>query len=131
MPTQPFSALPLHKGDPPHSAWGRWGPADQLGTLNYLTAELVANTARSEIQTGERVGLDMPLDFFDPVPAGKERAQFKRELVDYKPVVVNDDVITLNTQSSSQWDSFRHFGYQEEGVFYGGWVALVLYSSRR
>jgi len=33
---------------------------------------------------------------------------------------VNDDVWTFNTQSSSQWDGLRHFGYQKEKVFYNG-----------
>jgi hypothetical protein len=33
---------------------------------------------------------------------------------------VNDDVWIFNTQSSSQWDGLRHFGYQKEKVFYNG-----------
>lgn len=33
---------------------------------------------------------------------------------------MNDDVWTFNTQSSSQWDGLRHFGYQKEQVFYNG-----------
>lgn len=36
------------------------------------------------------------------------------------PRIVNDDVWTFNTQSSSQWDGLRHFGYQKEKVFYNG-----------
>jgi hypothetical protein len=31
---------------------------------------------------------------------------------------VNDDILTFNTQSSSQWDGFRHFGYQERKLFF-------------
>ena len=41
-------------------------------------------------------------------------------MVNKAPRVVNDDVITFNTQGSAQWDSFRHFGYQEEKQFYNG-----------
>ncbi|KAI1048840.1 hypothetical protein LB505_012854 [Fusarium chuoi] len=33
---------------------------------------------------------------------------------------MNDDVITLNTQSITQWDGFRHYGYQRTGQFYIG-----------
>lgn len=29
--------------------------------------------------------------------------------------------ISFNTQCSSQWDSLRHFAYQEEQKFYNGW----------
>lgn len=32
--------------------------------------------------------------------------------------VVNDDVWTFNSQSSSQWDGLRHYAYQREGLFY-------------
>lgn len=49
-----FSDLPLRKGDPPYSAWGLYGPHDELGTLNRLTDELVAKTAAKEIKTGVR-----------------------------------------------------------------------------
>jgi kynurenine formamidase len=44
------------------SNWGRWGPGDQLGTLNHLTPERVAAAARL-VETGERVSLarDLPL----------------------------------------------------------------------
>ena len=29
-----FEDLPLRTGDPHHSAWGLYGPNDELGTLN-------------------------------------------------------------------------------------------------
>jgi hypothetical protein len=34
--------------------------------------------------------------------------------------VLTNFQITFNTQGSSQWDSFRHFAYQKEAVFYNG-----------
>ena len=49
-----FSDLPLRKGDPPYSAWGLYGPRDELGTLNRLTDELVAKVASEEIKSGVR-----------------------------------------------------------------------------
>jgi hypothetical protein len=33
---------------------------------------------------------------------------------------VHDDLWSFNTQSSTQWDGFRHFGYQKEAKFYNG-----------
>ena len=53
----PFSALPLQKDGPPYSAWGLYGPHDQLGTLNRLTDSMVAQAAKEEIQTGARYAL--------------------------------------------------------------------------
>ncbi|QDS75768.1 hypothetical protein FKW77_008723 [Venturia effusa] len=112
-----FSDLPLNKNDPPHSAWGLYGKNDELGTLNRLTEQVVLEAAK-EIQTGTRVSLNWPLDaqkipFFG-------RQVFHKNIVQKPPRTVNDDIWTFNSQSSSQWDGFRHFGYQKEKVFYNG-----------
>lgn len=114
-----FDDLPLRKGDPHHSAWGLYGDNDELGTLNRLTDERVAAAARDEIRKGTRVSLNWPLDaqgdhgFF-------QRKLFHQELFQKPPRIVNDDVWTFNSQVSSQWDGFRHFGYQKEKKFYNG-----------
>ncbi|KAK2806911.1 hypothetical protein FQN51_005711 [Onygenales sp. PD_10] len=121
IPLPKFSDLPLREGDPPNSAWGLWssnGHRDQLGSLNYLTDELVLNATKKEIRTGKRVGLNLPLDFISPPLLG--RVGFYKQIIRKDPRVINDDVITFNTQGSSQWDSFRHFAYQKQAVFYNG-----------
>ena len=80
----------------------------------------------------------LPLDFFDPPLLG--RAAFEQKVIDKSPFVVNDDVvsycnlacsrglplmlmigqISFNTQGSSQWDSLRHFAFQQQKKFYNG-----------
>jgi kynurenine formamidase len=40
--------------------WGRWGPDDQLGTLNFITAELVRHAA-GLVRTGRRVSMAIPI----------------------------------------------------------------------
>jgi hypothetical protein len=60
IPLPKFIDLPLKPTDPPNSAWGLWsknGFDDQLGSLNYLTDDLVLRTMREEIRTGKRMGL--------------------------------------------------------------------------
>ena len=52
-----FDDLPLDRTGPGKNAWGLWGPDDQLGTLNHLTADVVKRAASEEIRTGERVSL--------------------------------------------------------------------------
>ncbi|KAJ5669898.1 uncharacterized protein N7477_005261 [Penicillium maclennaniae] len=104
-------------GDPPHSAWGLWED-NHLGSLNYLSDEKLLETAKNEIKTGERISLNLPLDLIDPPFLG--RAPFERKIINKAPRVINDDIITFNTQLSSQWDSFRHFAYQKEAKFYNG-----------
>ena len=34
--------------------WGRWGPEDELGTLNYVTADTVRAGPRQSGRGGER-----------------------------------------------------------------------------
>lgn len=60
LPTLPsLDDLPLSPDHPPKSAWGLWGDSKEasLGSLNYLTEELVLKTVKEEVRTGERVGL--------------------------------------------------------------------------
>ncbi|KAJ0334457.1 hypothetical protein COL5a_000515 [Colletotrichum fioriniae] len=114
----PFESLPLGKDDPRFSAWGLYGDKDELGTLNRLTDERVAAAAREEIKTGARVSLNWPLTA-QTAPFFNRRA-FHHDLYRKHPRFVNDDEWTFNSQSSSQWDGLRHFGYQKEEKFYNG-----------
>ncbi|KAH8897878.1 hypothetical protein GQ53DRAFT_884759 [Thozetella sp. PMI_491] len=118
QPLPKLDDLPLRPGDPPNSAWGLWGANSSLGALNYLTEEAALKAIQEEVKTGERISLDLPLDLFNPPLLG--RAGFSQKVIDKSPLVVNDDLITFNTQGSSQWDSFRHFAYQKEKMFYNG-----------
>ncbi|KAJ5125118.1 hypothetical protein N7448_004444 [Penicillium atrosanguineum] len=112
-----FGELPLKESDPPLSAWGLWkNPA--LGSLNHLHEIKTLEAAKSEIKTGDRVTLNLPLDAIDPGLLGRQI--FQQKVIDKSPSIVNDDIITFNTQGSSQWDGFRHFAYQKEGYFYNG-----------
>lgn len=51
-----FDELPLRSGDPKGSAWGLWGPDDELGTLNLITNE-VTQLALHEAKLGRVVNL--------------------------------------------------------------------------
>ncbi|WPH02757.1 Hypothetical protein R9X50_00562500 [Acrodontium crateriforme] len=113
-----FSELPVDKNGPHHNAWGLYGPKDELGTLNRLTDDIVAAAAK-EIQTGTRVSVNWPLDAQLDLPFFGRQA-FHKEVYQKPPRIINDDVWTFNTQSSSQWDGLRHFGYQKEERFYNG-----------
>ena len=97
-----------------------------LLALNILTPEVILTAAR-EIKLGQSIQLDLRLDHFDYGIAGRER--FEQTIVDFKEkckghedydIVAHDDVIKLNTQSSSQWDGLRHIGQQDSGIYYNG-----------
>ena len=118
----PFSDLPLDKNGPPGNAWGLYGKDDELGALNLITPATV-KAAAQEIQTGERVSLDWNLNLPAYPSFGRPSFGWKMEnrtQPDGTPRTVNDDHLDINTQSSSQWDGFRHYGYQKAKRYYGG-----------
>lgn len=118
MPTKPsFDALPLRKDGPRGNAWGLFGANDECGMLNLLTPQTTAAAAK-EIIDGTRVSTDWPLDSMSAPCFG--RRPLAHTIKHKAPRVVNDDELVLNTQSSSQWDGFRHFGYQTESVYFNG-----------
>jgi hypothetical protein len=102
----------LHAG---RCAWGIFdseGKKDQLGTLNLLTAARVLEAAKTEIQSGERVCLNLELESIK-YPAF-ERNPFQHKLIDLAPLgfVGFDEEIALNPQVTSHWNSFLHFAHQ-------------------
>ncbi|KAI1852092.1 hypothetical protein JX265_005930 [Neoarthrinium moseri] len=113
----PFEELPLDKQGPPGNAWGLWGPDDELGMLNLLTPETTAAAAQ-EIKEGLRIRLDWPLD--KPAFPTFQRQRFEHKVLNKAPMAMNDDAININTQSSTQWDGFRHYGYQSTKQFFMG-----------
>ena len=124
MPNRPsFDALPLYKDGPKGNAWGLFGQDDECGMLNLLTPENTTNAAR-EIVDGTRVSTDWPLNSMSPPCFG--RRPLIHTLKEKAPRTVNDDELTFNTQSSSQWDGFRHFGFQKEKVFFNGKTQIDL-----
>ncbi|KAF2643110.1 putative cyclase [Massarina eburnea CBS 473.64] len=112
-----FCELPLNPSDPPHSAWGLWGTDDELGSLNHLTPERTVLAAK-EVKTGTRIGLNWGLEQMDYT--GGFRDTIKHEIFEIGKNM-NDDRITINTQTSTQWDGLRHWGF-DDGRFYNGFT---------
>ena len=132
------------KNRPPGSNWGEFGDDDQLGRMNYVTAERRL-AALKEVQTGDVFVLSHPLDkpggtvlnpnrkppVFHPVFRGKE-TYFNLASSKIDPRfndVGSDEAIMLYMQYSTHWDSFAHKGSVfdadgdgvEEAVSYNGW----------
>ncbi|KAJ2904844.1 hypothetical protein MKZ38_007036 [Zalerion maritima] len=115
-----FDSLPWRDGDPPHSAWGLYGSDDEQGTVNRLTDERVKDAAKNEIQTGERVSLNLRIDAQGGGSSFFHRKPFHQNIFRVGDFYVNDEEWTFNSQVSSQWDGPRHFGYQKDQKFYNG-----------
>jgi kynurenine formamidase len=112
-----YDDLPVTAGAPPGSAWGVWGAGDVLGCLNLLTPERVRQAVTS-IRTGERYGLDLEVGVPDPPLFG--RARVRHQVTGAVGGPSHDDLLhDYNTQSSSQWDGFRHISHPEHGSYNG------------
>jgi len=110
------ASLPLIPNTPPGSAWF-WGPHDDLGRLNLLTPQRIASATHSCVKTGVVIPLNLPLNIPDPPFFG--RAALTHKITSIGPGAF-DDEISLNTQSSTQWDGFRHFADPASGLHYNG-----------
>ena len=132
------------------SNWGRWGDADELGTLNFITADKVAQGA-SLVRHGKvfPLGVDFgasgPQGAFEfrhnpvhvmTVDGGDANTLAKygpgwasnplaKQLSGYmtadNPFRFNDDLIIMPLQAASQWDALSHVYYEDQ--LYNGFPA--------
>ncbi|KAB8231428.1 hypothetical protein BDV23DRAFT_171419 [Aspergillus alliaceus] len=108
--------LPKIPGAPDGAAWV-WGKDDEIGRLNLLTPARV-KAAAAEIQTGEMIRLDLPLHIPEHPAFGRE--PFEHKIKTVLKDIVYDDTYSLNPQSGTQWDGFRHFAHIDTKQFYNG-----------
>ncbi|KAK1761955.1 putative cyclase-domain-containing protein [Phialemonium atrogriseum] len=119
-----FGDLPKVEGMPQGCAWGVFdkdGKKDLLGTLNFLTPQVV-QAAAAEVKAGVSISLNWPLNAFKiPLPF---RRSPTHTVVDLREAGLEsdgwDDELEFNTQCSSQWDSLTHFPDQATGLAYNG-----------
>lgn len=101
--------------------WGKWGPDDEVGCLNYLTSAEVLRGIQS-VRSGKVFTLGVPIGHpdGDPIWPGRRQAQrFNiRDRGDYLAGAgVNypgggqdaDDLIIMALQGSTQYDALGHF----------------------
>ena len=111
--------LPVVAGTPEGSAWF-WGGSDELGRLNLLTPQRVQRATGENVKTGCVVSLNLSLS--EPSPPLFGRRPFEHRINSIGKGAFDDET-TFNTQSSSQWDGFRHFADPKSGCFYNGIVS--------
>lgn len=110
-----YHQLPVASDAPPRSSWGVWGDGDVLGCLNLITPAKVAEAAKL-VRAGKVFALNWAMELPDPPLFGR-RAPVHRVL--RTGSWQDDELSSWNTQSSSQWDGFRHVRAEPYG-YYGG-----------
>jgi kynurenine formamidase len=120
--------------------WGRWGPDDELGTLNYITPDTIAEACRLAT-TGKVFGLGIPLgregpqsgtrQRFNPIHTmfrdGGDAPRTPEEVRAAQGYGGSDDWIVMPLQCVTQWDSLAHIFY--EGQMWNGYDARLVTSS--
>lgn len=111
----PYDDLP--QADGVRHSWGLWGDSDVYGCLNRLNTDVVL-AARDCVRRGAVFPLNW--DIALPEPGLFERPSLRHELVHAAGATPLNDVISdWNTQSSSQWDGFRHVTWNGHGHYNG------------
>ena len=107
-----------------YSNWGRWGPDDQRGTLNFITPERVL-AASALPRTGRVISCALPFDHKGPQSGvGGRHNPIHTMLADGGDALAGaqnlpggfnyaDDAVTMPLQCGTQWDALSH-------VFYDG-----------
>ena len=100
--------------------WGKWGPDDELGVLNYITPEDIVNAAKL-VRKGKVFRLGLNLDENGPqrglfggrwnpihqmLATGTDAVAGKHDVT--PGLRYADDAINLPTQAATQWDALSH-----------------------
>jgi kynurenine formamidase len=105
------------------SNWGRWGPDDEVGTLNLVTPEHI-RAAAAEVRSGTVFQLSIPVGKDGPQTGLGGRLNpvhlMTMQHSDWDPagLQVADDWISMPLQSGTQWDALSHIAY--DGLMYNG-----------
>ena len=128
-------------GTAPPSNWGKWGPDDEVGSLNYLTSEQVLRGVAS-VLTGEVFTLQVQIgsDRSETDPVWPNRTSAVRTSVMDEGFFLRgdapepssghhyaDDKIDMFLQGSTQYDALGHLWYG--GRIWNGYEATTTIGS--
>jgi kynurenine formamidase len=129
--TETTTTWPHHELGKEVSNWGRWGHDDEIGTLNYVTdAKRVA--AAQLVRNGKVFDLGLAFDKEGPFKDGGFRTNplhvmtlLPSDTAYSKDQLISaDDMVVMGLQTSTQWDSLAHIGY--DGFFYNNVPAAAV-----
>jgi kynurenine formamidase len=95
--------------------WRRWGPDDELGTVNFITAASRLRGVQAA-RSGRVIQLGMPFDANGPQVGGLRFNPVHRMSMllsdgEFGGMAVADDIVIMPLQCATQWDSLAHVGY--------------------
>lgn len=113
--------------------WGRWGPADERGTLNLLTSD-AARRGAAAVRRGAAMSLAGPLGARGPSQLGRPYGRINpvrtmtavnHPLTDHpQSCSYSDDIVTMGVQCATHWDALPHVSH--DGQIYNGAPAATI-----
>src|ERR671934_708049 len=107
--------------------WGRWGPNDEIGTLNYTQPEDIIAAARL-VKKGKVISLALNFDQHGPQGAKSKYPALGRinplhvmlrtgtdaysGALDHRGIRSADDMVVMPLQCGTQWDGLGHVFYE-------------------
>lgn len=113
-----YDELPVREGAPKGAAWGVFGDADELGTINLMTPQCVIKAA-AEIRTGKLFPLNLPLNLPDPPLYGRGAVRHHKFPLPMADFFTDDYLDNFYPQASSQWDAVGHIKHPRHGYYNG------------
>ncbi len=109
--------------------WGKWGPDDEIGTLNYTSAEDIVGAARL-VQKGKVMSLALAFDANGPQGGKSSYGAIGRfnpihvmlrsgtdayaGVLDHRKIRGADDIVIMPLQCGTQWDGLGHIFYGDK-----------------
>jgi len=100
--------------------WGRWGPEDEIGTLNLVTDEVRRRAARC-VRSGRAFPLGLALSEAEGIQKGVVPGRFNplRTMSyidvpladDPEWICANEDVVVMPLQCATHWDALAHVSH--------------------
>jgi kynurenine formamidase len=127
MSTPKITREDLRAAAEKYKNWGKWGPDDEIGTLNYTTAEDIVAAARL-VRKGKVISLALNFDHTGPQGAKSKYPSLGRinplhtmlrtgtdayaGVLDHRGIRAADDMVVIPLQCGTQWDGLGHVFYE-------------------
>ena len=127
MSTRKLTRQDLRDAAEKYKNWGKWGPNDEIGTLNYTSPEDIIAAAQL-VKKGKVISLALNFDHTGPQGAKSNYPAMGRTnpihtmirtgtdaysgVLDKRGIRAADDMVTMPLQCGTQWDGLGHVFYE-------------------
>src|SRR5436853_4000189 len=126
MPIRKLTRQDLREAAEKYKNWGKWGPEDEIGTLNYTKSEDIVAAERL-VKKGKVISLALNFDNAGPQGAKSKSPARGRinpvhtmlrtgtdaysGVLDHRGIRAADDMVVMPLQCGTQWDGLGHVFY--------------------